>query len=115
MRRTLFGLITSTLALVLIGPWLLYELALSNVVGRPALPATAVVPSRTSHVLPAGTHLAWFVARHHNADHLKDRRMIWWHMSGAALTIWLTCHWSTDQLTAKAHQILRSAQTAPTP
>lgn len=55
--------------------------------------------------LTPGARIAWFVARNHNAGNLKNRRTIWWHLSGIALTIWLTRNWSTDQLIAKANEI----------
>jgi hypothetical protein len=130
------------LAVTLIGPWLLYELALGNVVGRPSSPNTVPVPLVdaqgvwlklretgpieierltphgyalalvTNDRLPSGAHVAWFVARNHNVNNLKNRRMIWWHMSGAALTIWLTRHWSADQLIAKAHELFRTSGAA---
>lgn len=43
MRPVLFASATLVLAVVLVGPWLLYELALSNVVGRPSSPITVAV------------------------------------------------------------------------
>jgi len=66
----------------------------------------------TNDTLPPGAHLAWLVARNHNQERRTDQRMIWWNLSGAALTIWLTRNWTTDQLVAKAHEIIRSSQPA---
>lgn len=57
---------------------------------------------------PAGLRLAWYVARNYNYDHLQDRRMVNWHISGEALTVWLTRHWSSDELLAKALEIRQS-------
>ena len=53
----------------------------------------------------SGTRAAWLIARHYNADHLVNRKMIWWHISGAALTIWITRHWTSAQVVATAAAI----------
>ena len=44
--------------------------------------------------------IAWPIAASHNADHLADRS-VWWHISGAALLIWLTRNWTMEELIAK--------------
>jgi hypothetical protein len=49
--------------------------------------------------------LAWLVARAHNAKHLRVQGNLWWHYSGAAMTIWLTRNWSIDQLLSKAAEL----------
>ena len=46
-----------------------------------------------------GERAAWQIASSHNAQHPVGRA-VWWHTSGAALTIWLTRNWSTEQLGA---------------
>lgn len=51
----------------------------------------------------AGERASWFIARNHNMTHLGNRA--WWHVSGAALTIWLTRHWTAEQLLCKANEI----------
>jgi hypothetical protein len=46
--------------------------------------------------------LAWLVARDHNSrnrDPEKSNR--WWHLSGAALTIWITRNWTEQQVLNK--------------
>ena len=53
--------------------------------------------------LPPGMQLAWKVASAHNVKHLRYRDA--WHFSGAALTIWLTRNWTTDELIAKAIEL----------
>jgi len=55
----------------------------------------------------AGVLLAWQVASNYNLSHLKYKGMAWWHFSGAALTIWLTRNWTTEQLLSKAAEIRR--------
>ena len=49
----------------------------------------------------ASVLLAWKVASKFNISHLKYNGMLWWHFSGASLTIWLTRNWTTDQLMSK--------------
>ena len=140
IRRVLLATTILGLAAAVIGPWLLYELGLANVAGRPSLPKNVPVPIEeaqgvwrklredgpieieplnpygyvlgliSSDRAPSGSKVAWFVARNHNGSNLENRRMIWWHLSGAALTIWLTRHWSRDQLVAKANELLPAVQ-----
>ena len=52
-----------------------------------------------------GERAARIVARTHNVSHLGNRRMAWWHASGAALTIWLTRHWTAEELLCKINEI----------
>lgn len=144
-RRLLLALAGITLVLLFLGPWAIYGAGLSNIVALPAPPSTPPVSVAdaktiwsefkepgsvsveplspygyafaliTNHSLPPGPHIAWFVARNHNAGNLENRRMIWWHTSGAALTIWLTRNWSTEQLIAKAHEITHADKPASNP
>jgi hypothetical protein len=55
-----------------------------------------------------GASAVWVVVRTYNYTHLRERRMSWWHLSGAALTIWVTRHWTPDQIVASAAAIARS-------
>lgn len=137
-RRLAMMLAGIALVVLLLGPWAIYEIALSNIVTLPSPPSTPPVPAANMETvwrmfkehgpveveplsphgyafallahrsLPSGARTAWLVARNHNMANLKDRR--WWHMSGAALTIWLTRHWSTEQLVAEAHRISGARQ-----
>ena len=59
-----------------------------------------------------GERLAWFVARNYNSEHLEKKRMLYWHFSGTALTIWLTRNWSAEQLLAKAKEIMEKKNEA---
>lgn len=137
--RTFFvSTVATLLALVLLGPWLLYEIGLRNISGHPSVPAVRQVGSRDAHLVweelkesgpirvqpltpysyikslmagelsSPGARTAWYVARDYNADNLHNKEMISWHVSGAALTIWLTCHWNADELLAKAGEIRRA-------
>ena len=52
------------------------------------------------------------VAQHYNVQHLKDRRSIAWHLSGASLTIWITRHWSADEVVCAAVDLLQQSPTS---
>ena len=52
-----------------------------------------------------GERIAWVVSRDYAASNLKSNRMIFWHISSAALTIWLTRNWSARELLQKAYEI----------
>jgi hypothetical protein len=56
---------------------------------------------------------AWLIARHYNAEHLKNRHMLWWHLSGAALTIWITRNWTADQIVLTAAELARHSPRRP--
>lgn len=56
--------------------------------------------------LPRGTGLAEMIARSHNVKNLQDHG--WWHFSTAALAIWLTRNWTTDELIAKGIELRRT-------
>jgi len=47
------------------------------------------------------SQMAGFVAIWYLRDgHFKGRRMLWWHISGMSLSIWLQRNWSPEQLAA---------------
>jgi hypothetical protein len=126
--------------LVLVTPWGLYELGLSNIDGRP-IPligdsptveddlllrrifrtsgpisvqplspwsyARDLVTSGPSSSSSGGADTAWLIARHYNSGHLKNIRSLWWQVSGAALTIWITRNWSSDQVVLTAANLAR--------
>jgi hypothetical protein len=52
------------------------------------------------------------VATNYNSDHIKYHGMMWWHLSEMSLMIWLTRHWTADEIitAAAAH-----AQSHPNP
>jgi len=112
------------------GPWLLYGLGLEGVAGKPALPtrvATSVEQAAVWHSAQgvgepvvarlnpytylaeaaasgphkAGVLVAWQVASEYVQENRRYKGMHWWHLSGAALTIWLTRNWSVEQILSK--------------
>jgi hypothetical protein len=139
--RLLIGLFIFALISVIAGPWLLYVIGLAKIDGRPSHAAVApedveallrtlrisqpltidrvsphsyvwAVVRRDERALGQGVRLAGPIANSHNADHLADRSMGAWHLSGAALTIWLIRHWTTDELIAKAIELEKAAAKA---
>jgi hypothetical protein len=42
--------------------------------------------------------VAWSVASGYLLEHRRYKGGLWWHLSGTALTIWLTRNWTTEQL-----------------
>ena len=59
----------------------------------------------SSRKLSGGRKALWIVANDHNARHLNNRRMLWWHLSGASLIVWLSRHWTPEQVLARAFEI----------
>ena len=56
----------------------------------------------------SGERLVGYIASDYNSHHLKNRRILYWHLSCAALTVWLTRNWTTDQLLSKAQEIRKN-------
>ena len=71
--------------------------------------AALVMSDREQSPLGNGAYAAWLIARNYNSSHLKDRHTIYWHLSGAALTIWITRHWTADQILAGAADLARKS------
>jgi hypothetical protein len=65
--------------------------------------------------LDDGSHALWLIARDYNSKHLRNRKMSWWHLSGAALMIWVSRNWTTDQIVTAAAAIARSSPNPPSP
>jgi hypothetical protein len=119
-------LVVTTLSIATTAPWLIYWIGLNEIEGRPTRSSHTVTAEQVdclskrlrisqpvqvdpispySYILQgvhpsASTRIAWVIARSHNAKHLSDRR--YWHLSGAALTIWLTRNWTPIELIASA-------------
>lgn len=51
---------------------------------------------------PPGQLVAWRVASGYLLHGSRYRGMGWWHLSGAALTIWLTRHWTSEEILSAA-------------
>src|SRR5258708_8836943 len=132
-------LVVTTLSAAAAAPWLIYWIGLGKIEGGPT-PATQTVttdkmdglfkrlrisqPVRIDPLSPysyffqdvhpgASTRIAWAIARSHNAKHLSDRR--YWHLSGAALIIWLTRNWTPTELIAGAIELETPMATSAAP
>ncbi|CAM3996044.1 hypothetical protein [Roseateles saccharophilus] len=127
LMRLLAGTAGVLVTLLLLSPWLLYAAMLASIEGRPAKPERMVPATeqariwrladgqgelRTEPMTPygfawelfaptgqpaPGETLAYWVSR----DFLQaqpHRNMLTWHLSNAALTIWLTRNWTAEEL-----------------
>ncbi|MGH8444007.1 MAG: hypothetical protein ACREVL_02015 [Solimonas sp.] len=50
------------------------------------------------------TVTCWIVARDYNEEHLRGRRAPWQVLSGVAMTIWVSRHWTSDEVLAAVMQ-----------
>lgn len=136
-KLLLAALVLCLVTLVLGLPWALYGLGLRAVEGRPeppsqiapqallqrvwqragsAGPPEAVVLDPVTYLLSASVQarppdivaFAWRVASDYGRDHLQpDAGPLRQHLAGAALTIWLTRHWSVEQLLTRVAELDR--------
>lgn len=58
---------------------------------------------------PPGQLVTWWVAREYLMRHKQHKGMGWWHLSGAAVTIWLSRNWTSDEILSAAVQLRQSA------
>lgn len=58
---------------------------------------------------PASQLVTWWVARDYLLRHQRYKGMGWWHSSGAALAIWLSRNWTSDEIFSAAAQLRQSA------
>jgi hypothetical protein len=133
-------LVVTMLSAAIAGPWLIYWIALSKIEGRPTPATHKATPEQVdglfkrlrlsqpvqidpispysyflqgAHPAAASIRLATVIARSHNAKHLRDRS--YWHLSGTALTIWLTRNWTPAELIAGAIEAESPAATSVVP
>jgi hypothetical protein len=144
LRRLAFIIVVLTvtaLCAAAAGPWLLYWYGLRQIDGRPTIaahnataqqsdvlfkklkmaqPVHIDILSPYTYVLQGArptpsVRLAWIIARDYNLNHLGDQKMQMWHLSGAALTIWLTRNWTLTELIAKAVELEAPVATSTIP
>lgn len=127
----LITLVVIALSAAATAPWAIYWYGLRYIDGRPTAAVQAATaeqvdrlfrqlkmtqPVRVNPISPytyflqgvhpdASARLAWIIARSFNAEHVADRRMPAWQLSGMALTIWLTRNWTSAELVAKAAEL----------
>jgi hypothetical protein len=129
VKRVLWVILFATL---LVGgvPWGLYWLGLHVVEGRPQPPAhidplekqlstwAKARGTGTPYTLelspytylqaasqsePVGL-IAWWVATDYLREHQRYRGMLWRQLAAGALVIWITRHWTIEQLLSKARR-----------
>jgi hypothetical protein len=54
---------------------------------------------------PPGQLVTWLVARDYLLTHQRHQGMGWWHLSGAALAIWLSRNWTSEEILSRAAQL----------
>lgn len=54
---------------------------------------------------PPDQLVTWWVARDYLSTHKRYKGMGWWHLSGAALTIWLSRNWTTEEILSGVAQL----------
>ena len=129
--------------LVLAAPLILYAWGLSTVDGRPQRPvqmASSVEQSRIwkqaggseptvvkkmnpygffgrylddHYRAPSGEVAAYWIARAYLLEHRREPGMGAWHGGAAALTIWITRNWSTEEILTVAAQTVSADPRAP--
>jgi len=134
LKKVIYSFIFLVLFVVVVGPWGLYWLGLYAVDERPALPsviadveaqklawseARGEGEPKVNPITPYGyiylvfndrrpypdLSVSWLVAANHNRENKKFKGNLWWHLSGAALTIWITRNWSTEQILSKVIEL----------
>jgi hypothetical protein len=137
LKRIFYVAVVTALLLIAIGPWGLYWLGLYGINGKPSLPSVAATKTESEKIWSEargkgeikvnsitphgyiylffsdsrnhpGLRVSWRVAANHNLKYRKYKGNGWWHLSGAALTIWLSHNWSTDRIISKVAEIERS-------
>lgn len=54
---------------------------------------------------PDGTFTLAILSRNHNRARMRDHRVASWHLAGAAMSIWISRHWSREQVLAELHRL----------
>jgi hypothetical protein len=58
---------------------------------------------------PPSQLVTWWVARDYLARHKRFEEMGWWHFSGAALAIWLSRNWTSNEILSAAARLRQPA------
>jgi hypothetical protein len=132
--RSLIGLVGIALIAVATRPWLLYEIGLAKIDGRPYHASQATAASEDVEALSRTLQMSqvtierlspcsyiWAIVAGDGRAFGQGVRVAWliarsynvdhlvdhsaWRLSGAALTIWLTRNWTRDELVAKAVEL----------
>lgn len=133
LARALAGTVVLALVLSLLAPWLAYEIVLARLEGLPARPQQMATPAQQAEIwqraggegplaveplnpygfvlalvarerVRPGDEMAAWVARAHLQQQPRTG-MLAWQLRNAALTVWLTRHWSAQELASAAHAL----------
>ena len=131
--RALAGAVILALVLSLLAPWLAYEIVLARLEGLPARPQQLATSAQQAEIwqraggegplsieplnpygfvlalvarerVRPGDEMASWVARAHLLQQPRTG-MLAWHLRNAVLTVWLTRHWSAQELATAAHAV----------
>ena len=73
--------------------------------GEPELeqlnPVTYLLSAGSQDAPPASTMFAWRIASAYQREHSSKDGMVWQQISGSALVIWITRHWTIEQILSK--------------
>ncbi len=142
LLRITGGVALLLIVLLLAAPALLYRRGLNAIDGRPARPQVAASEQERDRIWrqaggsgartidptnpyrltldllsghgkpPAGEAIAFWISRAYAVKHC-DRARVPHHLCTAALTIWLTRHWTTDDLLTLGAQTVSADPRAP--
>ncbi|HEV6967003.1 hypothetical protein [Roseateles sp.] len=142
--RILAGIVGLSLASCLLAPWLAYEVALARMGTLPVPPRPLATPQQQAEVwqraggegplvveplnpygfvlalvgrdrVRPGEEIAYWVARAHLMGQADQGGMLGGQIRSAALTVWLTRHWSAEELATAAHAAARSQASGQRP
>ncbi len=134
LRRALITLWVGGVLLIVAGPWALYRMGLGSLPvlpqapqtlsspqlqrdvwqrwggqGEPELvvldPVSYVMSAAGQNVPPPSTLFAWRVASAHTQAHLQGGGKLGWNLATSALTIWVTRHWTLEQLLSEVSRL----------
>ncbi len=144
LLRGLAATVALALALCLLAPWLAYEIALARLPALPARPQQLATPQQQDEVWrkaggegalvvepmnPYGfiialmardrvlprERLAFWVSSEHLLAQPREGGMMGWHLSNTALSIWLTRHWSSQELATAAYAVAAKRRSGQRP
>ncbi|MFZ6753823.1 hypothetical protein ACO0KY_10670 [Undibacterium sp. Dicai25W] len=134
LKAIVAGVLITIIALIYGGPWILYFWGLEGMSGKPALP-TVVANVQQQQVLwekagcegtptlveldpvsyffsagtleapPPATIFAWRIAAAYQREHQLRDGASWQQLSGSAMVIWITRHWTIEQILSKTIEL----------
>ena len=143
LRRALIALVCTSLVLILVAPLALYGYGLSGVDGRPERPVQMASQAEQQRIWnhargvgpvvikpmnpygfvldffngqmrpPAGEILPYWIARAYLPEHRLNEGNLSWHLSCAALTIWISRNWSAEEILTVASRTVPPDRRAP--